>query len=106
MYRSDGHRKPRETVRLSVGRMAGSSECVLTGHHPLWKEGSGERLDHVSAAPAMRQMTYGGIDGCPGFQCDIRRLSSNLPRGTLASGQPVPKPRRTRIAVPTGSHQT
>ena len=42
----------------------------------------GALLDHVNAAPAMSQMTYGGIERMSRFQCDIRPLLSPL-RATI-----------------------
>jgi FtsH-binding integral membrane protein len=71
------------TVRLSVGRRAGSCACVEMEHPPRGGRRSGGQLDHVTAAAAMSQMTYGRKDECPAFRCDIRRLFSPCQRGTL-----------------------
>jgi hypothetical protein len=48
----------------------------------------GALLDHVNAAPAMSQMTYGGIELMSRFQYDIRPLLSPLPGTILRPMEP------------------
>lgn len=48
------------------------------------RDGWARLLDHVNAAAAMSQMTYGGIRRMSRFRCDIRRLLRHMPSRILS----------------------